>query len=48
MALPDDPAKPAMLGATHDVVLFSIVVQGSTLSLLAGRMPDAEDRPEQS
>ncbi|WP_207160472.1 cation:proton antiporter [Rhodospirillum rubrum] len=38
LALPDDPAKPAVLVATYAVVLFSIVVQGSTLGALARRM----------
>ena len=38
LALPDGPAKPAVLVATYGVVLFSIVVQGSTLAALARRM----------
>ena len=46
LALPDGPAKPAVLVATYGVVLFSIVVQGSTLGALARRMlPDAQDGP---
>jgi CPA1 family monovalent cation:H+ antiporter len=46
LALPEGPAKPAVLVATYGVVLFSIVVQGSTLGALARRMlPDAPDGP---
>ena len=48
LALPDGSAKPAVLVATYGVVLFSIVVQGSTLAALARRMPDAADGPERS
>ena len=48
LALPDGPAKPAVLVATYGVVLFSIVVQGSTLAALARCMPDAEDGPGRS
>ncbi|MDI7865246.1 sodium:proton antiporter [Rhizobiaceae bacterium n13] len=35
LALPESPAKSAILAATYAVVLFSIVVQGSTLGLVA-------------
>ena len=35
LALPDDPAKSAILSATYAVVLFSIIVQGSTLGHVA-------------
>jgi CPA1 family monovalent cation:H+ antiporter len=46
LALPDSPAKPAVLVAMYGVVLFSIVVQGSTLGILARRtVPDAGDEP---
>ena len=46
LALPDGPAKPAVLVATYGVVLFSIVVQSSTLGALARRLlPDAQDGP---
>ena len=46
LALPDGSAKPAVLVATYGVVLFSVVVQGSTLAALARRMlPDAQDGP---
>ncbi len=37
LAVPDSPAKPAILAATYAVVLFSIVVQGSTLGIVARR-----------
>jgi Na+:H+ antiporter len=35
LSLPDDPAKSAILSATYAVVLFSIIVQGSTLGHVA-------------
>ena len=35
LALPDDPSRSAILAATYAVVLFSIVVQGSTLGVVA-------------
>ena len=35
LSVPDNPAKPAMLAATYAVVLFSIIVQGSTLGNVA-------------
>ena len=35
LALPDDPAKSAILSATYAVVLFSIIVQGTTLGHVA-------------
>jgi CPA1 family monovalent cation:H+ antiporter len=37
LALPDSPSKSAILAATYAVVLFTIVVQGSTLGILARR-----------
>jgi|SRR5690242_7583109 CPA1 family monovalent cation:H+ antiporter len=37
LSLPDNSAKPLILAATYAVVLFSIIVQGSTLSLVAKR-----------
>jgi CPA1 family monovalent cation:H+ antiporter len=37
LSLPEDPAKPAVLAATYAVVLFTIIVQGSTLGLVARR-----------
>ena len=49
LALPEGPAKPAVLVATYGVVLFSIVVQGSTLGALARRtLPDVPDGPGRS
>jgi len=35
LSVPDSPAKSAILAATYAAVLFSIIVQGSTLGLLA-------------
>jgi CPA1 family monovalent cation:H+ antiporter len=35
LSVPDSPAKPAILAATYAVVLFSIIVQGSTLGIVA-------------
>jgi CPA1 family monovalent cation:H+ antiporter len=37
LSLPDNPAKPMILAATYAVVLFSILIQGSTLGWLARR-----------
>ncbi len=37
LAVPDGPSKSAILVATYAVVLFSIVVQGSTLGMVARR-----------
>ena len=37
LSVPDNPAKPAILAATYAVVLFSIIVQGSTLGYVARR-----------
>ena len=37
LSLPDSAAKPAILAATYAVVLFSIIVQGSTLGIVARR-----------
>jgi CPA1 family monovalent cation:H+ antiporter len=37
LAVPDSDAKPAILAATYAVVLFSIIVQGSTLGAVAKR-----------
>ena len=35
LSVPESQAKPAILAATYAVVLFSIIVQGSTLGLVA-------------
>jgi Na+:H+ antiporter len=37
LSVPDSDAKPAILAATYCVVLFSIIVQGATLGLVARR-----------
>ena len=37
LSVPESPAKPAILAATYAVVLFSIIVQGSTLGIVARR-----------
>ncbi|MGY8527457.1 cation:proton antiporter [Paracidovorax citrulli] len=37
LSIPEDPAKPLILAATYAVVLFSIIVQGSTLGHVARR-----------
>lgn len=37
LAIPDGPAKPIILSATYAVVLFSVIVQGSTLGHVARR-----------
>lgn len=37
LAIPDGPAKPIILSATYAVVLFSVIVQGSTLGYVARR-----------
>lgn len=37
LAVPEGPAKPSILAATYAVVLFSVIVQGSTLGYVARR-----------
>ncbi|MGY3622540.1 cation:proton antiporter [Bradyrhizobium sp. USDA 10063] len=37
LSLPDSPARPPILAATYAVVLFSVVVQGTTLGTVARR-----------
>lgn len=37
LSIPESEAKPAILAATYAVVLFTIIVQGSTLGLVARR-----------
>jgi CPA1 family monovalent cation:H+ antiporter len=37
LSVPDSPAKPSILAATYVIVLFSIIVQGSSLGWLARR-----------
>lgn len=46
LSLPDNQAKPLILAATYAVVLFSIIVQGSTLGLVARRTVAAATKPE--
>ena len=35
LSIPPGPAKPSILAATYAVVLFSVIIQGSTLGLVA-------------
>ena len=37
LSVPDTPARPMILAATYAVVLFTIVVQGTTLGRVARR-----------
>ncbi|MEO7151469.1 MAG: cation:proton antiporter, partial [Burkholderiaceae bacterium] len=37
LALPEHPVKPIILAATYAVVLFSLIVQGSTIGRVARR-----------
>lgn len=43
LSVPDGSAKPAILAATYAVVLFSIIVQGSTLGIVARRTLRTQD-----
>lgn len=43
LSVPDGPAKPTILAATFAVVLFSVIVQGSTLGFVARRTILAND-----
>jgi CPA1 family monovalent cation:H+ antiporter len=45
LSLPEGADKPAILAATYAVVLFTIVVQGSTLGIVARRTLRGQDRP---
>jgi monovalent cation:H+ antiporter, CPA1 family len=45
LALPDSAARPAMVTATSAVVIFSILVQGSTLGMAARLTEIARARP---
>ncbi|WP_102960564.1 cation:proton antiporter [Mangrovicella endophytica] len=42
LSLPDDPAKSVILAASYAIVLFTIVVQGLTLGVLARRLWPAD------
>ena len=50
LSVPDGPARPVILAATYAVVLFSIIVQGSTLGYVARRtvLPEEEDEVKSS
>jgi len=53
LSVPESDAKPAILAATYAVVLFTIIVQGSTLGMVARRTlvtPSSEkpDRPSKA
>ncbi|MFH1345816.1 MAG: sodium:proton antiporter [Pseudomonadota bacterium] len=45
LSIPDSDAKPFILAATYAVVLFSIIVQGSTLGIVARRTIRTEPDP---
>jgi CPA1 family monovalent cation:H+ antiporter len=42
LSVPTTPAKPAILAATYAVVLFSVIVQGSTLAWVTRRTVNCE------
>lgn len=42
LSMPESEAKPAILAATYAVVLLTIIVQGSTLGVVARRPLRAE------
>lgn len=48
LSVPDSPAKPALLAATYAVVLFSIIIQGSTLGIIARRTVGSREDGEQN
>jgi CPA1 family monovalent cation:H+ antiporter len=45
LSVPESPAKPLLAVATYGVVLFSIIVQGSTLGIVAKHTLGVEKRP---
>ncbi|MGY4466855.1 NhaP-type Na+/H+ or K+/H+ antiporter [Bradyrhizobium sp. LB9.1b] len=45
LSLPDNPTKTPILAATYAVVLFSIIVQGSTLGMVARRTVGTATKP---
>ncbi len=45
LSLPDNPARPGLLAATYAVAIFTILVQGSTLSLVARRRTPVVQTP---
>jgi CPA1 family monovalent cation:H+ antiporter len=44
LSLPDNPARSTLLAATYAVVLFSVIVQGSTLGAVARRTVRTEEQ----
>ena len=46
LSLPDGPLKPLLLTTTYVVVLFSVVVQGSTIGLLIKRLGPPSERAD--
>jgi CPA1 family monovalent cation:H+ antiporter len=44
LSLPDNEARSTLLAATYAVVLFSVIVQGSTLGVVARRTVRTEER----
>jgi CPA1 family monovalent cation:H+ antiporter len=46
LSLPDSAAKPTILAATYAVVLFCIIVQGSTLGIVAKKTIRTQIRSE--
>ena len=42
LSIPPGPAKPSILAATYAVVLFSVIIQGSTLGLVARKTVQAQ------
>lgn len=43
LSMPESPARASLLSATYGVVLFSIVIQGLTLSWVAKRTTKLSD-----
>jgi monovalent cation:H+ antiporter, CPA1 family len=48
LSLPDTPVKSTVLAATYAVVLFSIIVQGSTLGFVAKRTVRLQSKAEEA
>ncbi len=46
LSLPDDEWKPLILTATYVVVIFSIIVQGLTVTKVAERMGRTPELPQ--
>ena len=45
LATPDGPARPVILASTYAVVLFSIIIQGSTLGIMLRSAKPSESLP---